>query len=119
MTTIFDPDATYRPMRLSAGEAMHIPVRAGTAVQVLAGSVRLLGPARWLGGSVYRAPQRLGEGEWLLLEDGGWLEMEAAAASSPGDTQLMLVEPAEPLIWLWRRLRALLQRGGRPASQQA
>jgi len=110
----FDPTSTVRPMRLRGGEALHIPVRAGTAVQVLAGSVRVCGPARWLAETVQRAPQRVGEGQWLELEDGGWLELEAAA----GAAHLLLVEPAEPLAWLWRRLR-MLMRGGAPAHQGA
>ena len=118
MQTTFDPASTYRPMRLAAGESLHLPVRAGTAVQVLAGSVQLTGPARWLAGTVYRTPQRLGEGQWLLLDDAGWLELEAGATAA-GEAQLLLVEPAEPAIWLWRRLRSLLLRGRRPERQPA
>lgn len=99
-----DPTSTVRPMRLRGGQALQIPVRPGTAVQVLAGSLSLSGPARWLAETVHRVPQRIGEGQWLLLEDGGWLELEAAS----GEAQLLLVEPAEPVAWLWRRLRSLL-----------
>jgi len=117
MQTTFDPASTYRPMRLGAGESLHLPVRAGTAVQVLAGSVQLCGPARWLAGTVYRAPQRLGEGQWLVLDDAGWLQLEAGNATV-GEVQLLVVEPAEPVAWLWRRLRALLA-AARPSRVQA
>ena len=110
-----DPDSTFRPTRLAGGEALHIPVRAGTAVQVLAGAVRVTGPARWLAETEYRGSQQLAEGQWFLVEDGGWLALEAACAMG---AHLLLAEPAEPMAWLWRRLRALL-RGGRPGRQPA
>lgn len=116
MQTFIDPDSTFRPMRLGGGEALHIPVRAGTAVQVLAGAVRLASPARWIAESMYRDSQQLAEGEWFLVEDGGWLALEASSAIG---AHLLLAEPAEPVAWLWRRLRALLVRAsGRGAARQ-
>ena len=109
MQTFIDPASTFRPVRLGGGEALHIPVRAGTAVQVLAGEVRLAGPARWLAESMHRDAQQLAEGQWFLMEDGGWLALEASAAFG---AHLLLAEPAEPMAWLWRRLRARLPGGG-------
>ena len=113
MTTI-DSESTIRPMRLAPGQALHIPVRPNTGVQVLAGSLRVREPARWLSETSVSPLHRIGEGQWLQLEDGGWLEMEAAV----GEVQLLLVEPAKPLAWLWRRLRALLP-GAAPARHGA
>ena len=112
MTKWIDSTASIRPMRLPCGQALHIPVRPHTAVQVLAGSLRLREPARWLSDTAVSPLHCIGEGQWLQLEEGGWLEMEAAA----GEAHLLLVEPAEPLVWLWRRLRAVL-RGGPLARQ--
>ncbi|HKX41186.1 MAG TPA: hypothetical protein VJO99_08515 [Burkholderiaceae bacterium] len=112
MKTI-DPESTIQPMRLAPGQALHIPVRPHTGVQVLSGSLRLREPVRWLSDTAVSPSQRIGEGQWLQLEDGGWLEMVAAA----GEVHLLLVEPAEPLAWIWRRLRSLL-RGGRAAARQ-
>ena len=109
MTTI-DAESTIRPMRLPRGQALHIPVRPHTGVQVLSGSLRVREPARWLSDTAMRPLHRVDEGQWLQLEDGGWLEMEAAA----GEVHLLLVEPAEPLTWMWRRVRRLL-RGRAPA----
>ena len=114
MQTFIDPDCTFRPLRLCGDEALHIPVRAGTAVQVLAGAVRLGGPVRWLAESMHRESQQLAEGQWFLVEDGGWLALEAASAFGP---HLLLAEPAEPVAWLWRRLRALLRGGARGMRQ--
>ena len=105
-----DSASTYRPMRLSAGQPLHIPVRAGTAVQVLAGSMRVNEPARWMAETMVRPLHHIGEGQWLQLQEGGWLEIEA----SGGDVHLLLVEPARPLASLWRRLKAPL-RGRTPA----
>ena len=113
MKTI-DPESTIRPMRLPLGQALHIPVRPNTGVQVLSGSLRVRAPARWLAGTALSPLHRLGEGQWLHLEDGGWLEMEAAA----GEVHLLVVEPAEPLAWVWRRMRSLLRRRA-PARQGA
>jgi len=113
MTTI-DPESTVQPLRVLRGQTLHIPVRAGTGVQVLAGSLQVREPARWLSDTAVRPLHRIAEGQWLRLEDGGWLEMEAAA----GEVHLLLVEPAEPLAFIWRRLRALLG-GGAPARQGA
>ena len=114
MKTI-DPTSTVQPLRVSAGQAMHIPVRPGTGIQVLAGSLRAREPARWLSESVIGPLHRVGEGQWLQLDEGGWLELEAAA----GEVHLLLVEPAEPLAWLWRRLRLLLRGAASPAGQGA
>ena len=114
MKTI-DSESTIRPMRLPPGQALHIPVRPHTGVHVLAGSLRVREPERWLSETPVSPVHRLGEGQCLQLEDGGWLEMEAAA----GEVCLLLIEPAEPLVWLWRRLRALLDRGATPARQGA
>lgn len=113
MKTI-DPEATVRPMRLVPGQALHIPVRPRTGVQVLAGSLRLREPARWLSETAVSPLHRIDEGQWLQLEDGGWVQMEAL----DGEVQLLLVEPAEALAWLWRRVRALLRGAARrpPAS---
>lgn len=105
---------TYRPVRLSRGQSLHVPVRPGTAVQVLRGSLQVNESIRWIAETALRPARRVDEGEWLFLEDGGWLEVEAAV----GEAQLMLVEPAEPMAWLWRRLRALL-RGTPLAGQRA
>lgn len=113
MKTI-DPEATIRPMRVPVGQALHIPVRPGTGVQVLVGSLRVREPARWLSDTAVSPLHRIGEGQRLQLEEGGWLEMEAAA----GEVHLLLVEPAEPVVWLWRRVRSLL-RGTAPARQGA
>ncbi|MBS0450801.1 MAG: hypothetical protein JSS14_05765 [Proteobacteria bacterium] len=113
MRTI-DSESTIRPLRLPVGQTLHIPVRPNTGVQVLSGSLRLREPARWLSDTAVSPLHRIGEGQWLQLEDGGWLEMEPAA----GEVHLLLVEPAEPLVWLWRRLRALL-RGLAPQRQGA
>jgi len=107
-----DSTSTYRPMRLSAGQPLHIPVRAGTAVQVLAGSLQVNEPARWMAETVVRPSHRIGEGQWLQLEAGGWLEMEA----SGGDAHLLLVEPTRSAIRLWRRLSVLLR--GRSLARQ-
>lgn len=106
--------ALYRPLRLRAGESLHIPLRAGTTVQVLAGALRVSEPARWLAETVVRPAHQLGEGQWLQVADGGWLDIEASAV----DVHLMLAQPPEAMAWLWRRLRALLRTGG-PACQQA
>lgn len=115
MTTI-DPESTIRSMRLPRGQALHIPVRPNTGVQVLAGSLRVREPARWLSDTAVSPVHRIGEGQWLQLEEGGWLEMEAASAS---EVHLLLVEPAEPVVWLWRRLRSLLVGRGAPARRSA
>ena len=110
-----DPDATFRPTRLAGGETLHIPVRAGTAVQVLAGAVRLTGPARWLAETAHRGSQQLAEGQWFLVEDGGWLALEA---SSGIGAHLLLGGPGGPVAWLWRGSRGLLAGGG-PARPPA
>ena len=112
MRTI-DSESTIRPLRLPAGQMLHIPVRANTGVQVLSGSLCVREPARWLSETAVSPLHRIGEGQWLQLDDGGWLEMEAAAT---GQVQLLLVEPAEPLVWLWRRLRTLMR--GRASQRQ-
>ena len=109
MTTI-DPESTLRPLRLAPGQALHIPVRPHTGVQVLSGSLRVREPARWLSETAVSPLHRIGEGQWLQLDDGGWLEMEAAG----GEVHLLLVEPAEPLAWMWRRVRRLLLRRRTP-----
>ena len=111
MTTI-DPESTIRPMRLPPGQALHIPVRPHTGVQVLSGSLRVRETARWLSGTALSPLHCIGEGQCLQLDEGGWLEMEAASAT---EVHLLLVEPAEPLAWLWRRLRSLL---GPPAPSR-
>lgn len=113
MKTI-DSQASVRPMRLPLGQALHIPVRPGTGVQVLAGSLHVRESARWLADTAVSPLHRIGEGQWLQLEEGGWLEMEAAA----GEVHLLLVEPAETLVWLWRTLRSLV-RSTAPARQGA
>ena len=107
-----DTASTFRPMRLTAGQPLHIPVRAGTAVQVLAGSMRVSESARWMAETVVRPSHRIGEGQWLQLQEGGWLEIEA----SGGEAHLLLVEPAQPLVWLWRHLKMLLR--GRTLARQ-
>lgn len=113
MKTI-DCESTVQPLQLPVGQVLHIPVRPNTGVQVLAGSLRVRAPARWLSETVVSPLHRVGEGQWLQLEEGGWLELEAAA----GEVHLLLVAPAEPVVWLWRRVRALL-RGTAPARQRA
>ena len=113
MKTI-DHESTVQPLRLPKGQTLHIPVRPRTGVQVLAGSLHVREAARWLSDTAVSPLHRIEEGQWLQLEDGGWLEMEAAA----GEVHLLLVEPAEPLPWLWRRLRALALRGSRFSVRQ-
>lgn len=113
--------ALVRPLRLAPGQALHLPVRPGTGLQVTAGALRVRTPMRWLADAARAQPfQCLGEGEGLCLEDGGWLALEAAAGDS--EARLLLVEPAQPLLWLWRRLRALalwVSRAGTGGRQRA
>ena len=99
-----------RPMRLRAGQALHFTVRPGTALQVLAGSVRVCEPSRWLAERVITPGRTLREAEATSIEDGGWVEVLAQG----GEAQLLAVEPvsAWTLLWRWLLARQPLVRQG-------
>ena len=88
------------PLRLRAGQALQTTVRRGTVVQVLAGSVRVCEPSRWLAERVISPARTLSEGEAMCIDDGGWIEVLAQGS----DAQVLAMEPASAWVLWWRRL---------------
>ena len=95
-------DHILHPSRLSAGQALSFTVRPGTTVQVLAGSVRVSEPSRWLAERMISPAATLHEGEALRIEGGGWIEVLAQG----GEAQILAIEPASAWTLLWRGLLA-------------
>lgn len=98
---------------LGRGESRLEWLPAGTVVVVLAGSITLEYPPRWLAGDAHRIRQTFAEGHAHALETSGWWGLYA---DRPGGAQLRVLVPAEstyrwlPLTMLRRWLASL----GRP-----
>ena len=99
-----------RPLRLRAGQALRFTVRPGTALQVLAGSVRVCEPSRWVAERVITPGTTLHEAEAMCIEGGGWIEVLARG----GEAQILAIEPAFAwaLLWRWLLPRRPLARQG-------
>jgi hypothetical protein len=91
-------DHILHPARLSAGQALSFTVRPGTTVQVLAGSVRVSEPSRWVAERMIGAATTLREGEAQRIEGGGWIEVLARG----GEAQILAIEPASSWALFWR-----------------
>lgn len=102
MTSELTATHRIRPLRLRTGEALRFALRPGSAVQVLAGSVRVSEPPRWLAERVIHPTRTLHEAEAAHIEGGGWIEVLAEG----GEAQLLAIEPVSAWALLWRRLRA-------------
>lgn len=90
-----------RTLRLRRGQALHVALDAGTALQVTAGAVVLREPMRWLGESLVAPATALAEGQGHALTDGGWCVLEARG----GDAVLLQHAPVSRWQGLWQRLR--------------
>ena len=86
------------PLRLRAGQAVQATVRRGTVVQVLAGSVRVSEPSRWLAEHMISPARTLREGESMCIDGGGWIELLARG----GETQVLAMEPVPAWRTYWR-----------------
>lgn len=111
MTSASTSRHRIRPLRLQAGQALRFCVRPGTALQVLAGSVRVCEPPRWLAERVISTGTTLHEAEAMRIEAGGWIELLAQG----GEAQVLAIEPVPAWALLWRRLMP----GRAPARQCA
>ena len=103
---------------LLRGESRLEWLPTGTVVVVLAGSITLEYPPRWLAREAHRIRQTFTEGHAYALEASGWWGMYA---DRPGGAQLRVLVPAEPtyrcpLLTALRRGLALL--GGRSQTQR-
>ena len=78
---------------LLRGESRLEWLPAGTIVVVLAGSITLEYPPRWLAGEAYRIRQTFTEGHAYALEASGWWGLYA---DRPGGAQLRVLVPAAP-----------------------
>lgn len=106
---------------LLMGESRLEWLPAGTTVVVLAGSVTLEHPPRWLADGTYRVRQTFNEGHAHVLEASGWWGLYADRS---GGAQLRLLVPAVPMRrWPWlaplRRWLALLSGWQQASRRQA
>lgn len=100
---------------LLGGESRLEWLPAGTTVVVLAGSITLEYPPRWLAGEAHRTRQTITEGHAHVLEHTGWWGLYA---DQRGGAQLrVLAVPTQRWPWLvpLRRWLALFA-GRQPAS---
>ncbi|MEM5429054.1 hypothetical protein [Cupriavidus oxalaticus] len=94
--------------RLSAGQCLHLRVRADTVLHAHAGRIEVCGPPQWLAESWHVPRWRLGAGETLTMPERGWLQVAAHAdaaftiAMPPG----WLGRLAALLVWRGRRVPA-------------
>ena len=86
------------PLRLRAGQAVQATVRRGTVVQVLAGSVRVCEPSRWLAERMISPASTLREGEAMQIDGGGWIEVLAQGCQA----QVLVMEPVPVWSTYWR-----------------
>jgi len=96
--------ATPPVRQLAAHACLHLQVRAGTRIQLLQGRVRLVEPPRWLGETMVWPARALEPGGLHVLQQGGWLSLQALDAQP---VRWLMHEPATPLAGLRRALRRL------------
>jgi hypothetical protein len=90
---------TTRTLRLQRGQAVHAAFDAGTVLQVMAGTVVLREPMRWLADTVVTPVHWLDEGQCHVLAQGGGCAIEAV----DGDVELLQHGSASRWQGLWRR----------------
>lgn len=104
--------------RLLPGQALHVAVDRGQALWVAEGCVSVLGAPGWFGETVLRVPMELAEGESIVFERGGWIEV--AAHSQPALVRSLASPVRSPLAvarsWLVGLLR---RRASSPMRTQA
>ncbi|MBP0622113.1 hypothetical protein [Cupriavidus consociatus] len=97
-----DPSGAVLPASatcLSAGQCLHLRVRAGTVLHAGAGRIEVCGPPQWLAESWHVPRWRLGAGETLTIPERGWLQVAAHV-----DAAFTIAMPPG----MFRRLAALL-----------
>jgi len=102
-TTLPDRNPASRGFTLAAGEQRMLRVAAGSRCRVTRGELRLTEPARWLGERVVRLDRVLGEGAEHVLEQAGWVTLQALT-----DGSLLLEAPASlasTVRGAWRAIR--------------
>ncbi|WP_341676136.1 hypothetical protein [Niveibacterium sp. SC-1] len=71
---------TSRVLSLQQGESLDLEMNRGDSVSVLCGTVRLAGPARWMGESLVQTAVEIREGEQHLSTERGELALQALSA---------------------------------------
>ena len=98
-----DRNFTSRGFTLVAGEHRVLRVAAGSRCLVARGELRLTEPALWIGEHVVRLDRVLSEGAEHVLEQGGWITLQALT-----DGALLLQAPASlgsAVLGAWRIIR--------------
>lgn len=67
---------------LAPGEALHLPLDERTTLQLVAGSVLLREPLRWLADTMLAPAVNLSEGQCHRLAQAGWVVVQAGAAGA-------------------------------------
>lgn len=97
--------------RLQPGEALHLPLDARTTLQVLAGTVVLREPLRWLAETAVAPVVDLSPGQCHRLTEAGWVVLQAGAGGAALRARCQLT----PWQRLWRRLQRWQRQHGHPA----
>lgn len=96
--------------RLLPGQSLQLALDAGTVLQVVAGTLTVHEPMRWVGDTVLRPAVRLCEGQGHRLAQAGWCVL--AAEGEAAEWRCHAPRP-RPSVWsvfrgaAWRRSQGM------------